>query len=1401
MVTVTLTISLPAPILSVVPLELFYTALPGGSNPASQNIVVSNVGVAQSMPYTAASDSSWLSVLPTSGDAGMSPQTLSVSVNIAGLSEGSFTGHILVTASTATGSPQTVTVILTIVDSFVYIKSFPITSGDQYTVALDLGGTLWSEHVTAAPFVLNPLNPTVIPGTRAFSTTQDDVEYFCFSDLARGTDIPRQYNPAPSIGGYTLDRISQVGPGAPPTFQATVAGSGTQATITSWAGSGSIVTFQAVNSFTAGEIIKLSGFAHSTFFNGLALQVLGAGLSTSQFEVQFSGYSGSTDTGVATPQFGYGIVSITQNPQESDPGDTGHFRALLWSAGVGTQSPGSTITVFYADSSQGEPQDTVLANQFNSGIPVYVYISNAPFGDGTQLVTSQGLYASPNGQSYWFFTFDALSVGQQFYTSDAATGYYQLSIATITTQQPIPGLAAGDQVTIAGVTPGGWNSPWAIVNVLNSGVYLITQTQMTGGTATYTWDWAGSGSPIAPLANQLVTVIQTLNGNGIFNVLDAPIATVTGGPSSGTFTIIGFNSPNISAAPESGQAQTAGTVFQFDPGQNVVGTTQSPIFGNAGAGGVISIVGSETAIGAGTRQAVVFFETRNGLKTFPSPYITFTTDVAATSITANNIPLGPPNVIRRWIAFTGAGPNGIAGPYYYTIDTPVTYTINNQTYLYTATYVDDNVSTSATFVFTDAVLLAGEEIDVQGNNLFAQIELGSAAWNVAYASRMFYGLEQNKVLNFNNLSFDGGYIPGTINTYPLGWGVDPSSNPPSSGKAATITAYAYNFGTTLTFTAANSFVKGQIVVLSGLSSPLTGLNGQLVQVVFASGTAFVIDQAGGGSGSITGTATLQSLDYGVTLQVSSVFGNSALFYNYAGTTLATAGMLTQGAYQDIYNVPIILPNTQYSVRVAVRLVSGVPVNDDLIIDLTQLNTGLISGTGTLTGYGITYGSFVLPLSTITGNMAIYTGTLLTTPFLTGVPTDLVLRIWGKNITSGISYEVDRFDVFPTPTPLLSTNIRVSYPDNFEAFDAETGNLGLASHNTQPCYGGFVLHDQLYFLQQSSMQSTQDIPGVEPSGPGEGWSLHEVSNRVGACGIYAYDYGEEWVLTACRNGLYAFNGGQPMRIDFQQKELWDIINWAAGNSIIIRNDLAERRILAAVPLPTPNRWLPLAPSNPTPTAPNVVLMWNYQGLDDFQELVSGRGMHTTMFGTLVSTDMRIKMSIWQIPTPYIGMITQPDLLTQLVTVCDPLPGQISQMSAAQLSDNGAAIPWVYSTFGFVNSTKAAQNPLLGFHRKRFSLLQTLIAAAVGASGVVKVQVFPNYILNPATLALNPSAWTVPGGIALQQQPPDDITRPLNTAGNRVYVVFSTNTAGAAAILSKLIMVGKIEELLTTNPNAG
>ncbi len=120
---------------------------------------------------------------------------------------------------------------------------------------------------------------------------------------------------------------------------------------------------------------------------------------------------------------------------------------------------------------------------------------------------------------------------------------------------------------------------------------------------------------------------------------------------------------------------------------------------------------------------------------------------------------------------------------------------------------------------------------------------------------------------------------------------------------------------------------------------------------------------------------------------------------------------------------------------------------------------------------------------------------------------------------------------------------------------------------------------------------------------------------------------------------------------------------------------------------------------------------------------------------------------------------------------------------------------YFTSGFVNSAKSAQNPLLGFHRKRYQEIQINVRGA----GQMTVETFPNYILKQ-NLSYNPSAYVLPP-IALQTDPPDDLVRPLNSVGNRVYVMFTSSAIGAYFHVSKTIMVGVMDAFNVVNPNAG
>ena len=1215
--------------------------------------------------------------------------------------------------------------------NFDYVTTFEDNFGNIFTLALDSNGDFWIENVLGDPGVFTPLFGGVPDNSFASSFTADSRQFIAISDLLQGNYPPQSY-------GQYRDRVSQVGPGAPPSFTGTLQ-SGANASITSYSASGSTLTLMAVNSFTAGEVVTINAGPSDPLYaiNGLTFNVLGTGLLGTQFEISTSAISGSgSSTATATGQYTYPITSITQNPASSN-----QFIEMLWSAGPGSVNPGNVITIYYS-----QTEDPVLTAAIQNGYyPVYVYMSGLEFAaaNGTFLVTGIGAGTPVNEQGTWYyFTYSITESGYGF-NRQGTPGTYQLTVATLTSALPLPGVETGDSLTVTGVSPSSWNNTWQIVVSLNSGAYDISQTAMSAsGVATYTWALAGSNEN-APLVGQLVTVTGTLNGNGIFNVTDAAIATVTG-VTSGTFTISGFPPAAISSAAEVGQATTSGTEFQIDPGPLSLGNPASdPIYGD-GTGGYVTLVGSSSVvITPGTRKGTVFFITRNGFWTAPAPPVQFDISENSNYILISNIPIGPPNVIARAIVLTEAGQNGQPGGSYYTIPAPVQFVYNNITYVSSSFIINDNATTTAKLTFTDSVLLNAEEVDIQGNDLFNLQEIGDAAWCAQYHGRSVWGRVNNKIQNFLNLSFDGGYNPNSTNLLPLGWGSDLSTMP--AGSAPTLLV---------------SPVFGDAYYIKN-----GGLALGIIDTAMASGTATYTytgpDPAPGDTVTVTGTtngsgvfnvtnATIATVDTSAgTFTVTGLSGTFAIQVE-AGSAAVNAGVIaalgriTQSAYQDYNNVAILQPQIAYSVRVTVRTPSGATTGA-LVIDLTDQNGQ---------EYGSTYGSFVLETSAMTTSMATYTGTLLTTPFLS-VPADLALRVWAQNLAYGGDIEIDRIDIFPTIDPINLTGLTISYKNDWESFDGVTGGNDTNTVNAQPANGAFVIHDQLYIVKEGSLGYLSDTPNQEPAN----WNpFREVSNVAGAAGINAYDVGEEWAIMACQNGLYAFNGGAPVPIHEEILEIWRAINWRYGHTICVRNDVANRHILISVPMATPNQWCPDFPVNSNPTSPNVVLCLDYKGIETIEELMQGAPMHITMMGQLAVHDLRRKWSLWSITSPYMAICKRSELFGEML-VCSGL-GDAALSAFTNLfkgADNGIPFTHSYCTYGFVDEKKAEANPMLGQWNKRFAWWDAILRGI----GTASVTFFQNILQAPYP-------WTVPGGVALTDPAPNDLSGPLNEYAMRLFI---------------------------------
>jgi len=100
-----------APVISFSPKSLSFTAGEGDSNPANETLEIWNSGV-DTLHWTLSDDAAWLSENPTSGSSTGERDTVVLSVDIAGMSDGAYSTSITITASGASNSPQTVPVTL-----------------------------------------------------------------------------------------------------------------------------------------------------------------------------------------------------------------------------------------------------------------------------------------------------------------------------------------------------------------------------------------------------------------------------------------------------------------------------------------------------------------------------------------------------------------------------------------------------------------------------------------------------------------------------------------------------------------------------------------------------------------------------------------------------------------------------------------------------------------------------------------------------------------------------------------------------------------------------------------------------------------------------------------------------------------------------------------------------------------------------------------------------------------------------------------------------------------------------------------------------------------------------------------------------------------------------------------
>jgi hypothetical protein len=152
----------PPPMLAVAPSSLTFDATAGGANPPAQTLAVSNTG-SGTLDFTASDDAPWLAVSPASGTA---PRDLSVAVDASGLAVGTYTATVTVDAGTASGSPRTIPVTLTVkapTPPALAVSPSTLYADDTCTAAGQPGSQTCFDKISFRPLgaITQPLIPWV----------------------------------------------------------------------------------------------------------------------------------------------------------------------------------------------------------------------------------------------------------------------------------------------------------------------------------------------------------------------------------------------------------------------------------------------------------------------------------------------------------------------------------------------------------------------------------------------------------------------------------------------------------------------------------------------------------------------------------------------------------------------------------------------------------------------------------------------------------------------------------------------------------------------------------------------------------------------------------------------------------------------------------------------------------------------------------------------------------------------------------------------------------------------------------------------------------------------------------------------------------------------------------------
>lgn len=670
-----------------------------------------------------------------------------------------------------------------------YQKTFIQPNNSPLQLILTSDGILHMQDISAntAPSSLQQ----TIPEIYASSVTAFGREYIAFHDGNVGQDIPRQYDP--SLSGTGVRRISQDGCAVGPSSAADAASIDIPistitplppVTIVSAVNNNGVVTITTATAhgLVVNDDALISG--NSTYqFNGPLTVATVPSSTTFTYNVFGTGWTEGTG-GTVIPSLVTVVLTESAEVVSGDSivitgnSDSNYNNSLAATTATTVGLNNFDLTFYpYNDSNGGAINYTYPGQGFNEPLPGPVgsftlsgtesifFNPNVPYGPETALAGAPsltnaplnvfGLAPTPASPATWDGTTEVQVYNQQNDFVMVGEGSITVSAAGSVTFQIIH--KEGAILGIGGgATPvsGEMNDAQPGPPPVRSGTCLRNYPIMymnNGSTEFY-----GVGGPF----NQQFTVNFPAPGTYPIEIdfcqwhHSSPTLSLRWQNSvTMDFQGLGLGTANVFGTPPTWTVDTvlSDTTFTFNA-VYAVGT---------GTGGTCQIGG---LLSPGIHQVVCMFLTDTDYLTIPSPPIQWAS-AGAKRVTLSDCPIGPSNCTGRYFAFTGAN-----GDQYFYIPVPVVDPSTGQV-ISTSTVINDNTTTEVTFDFSDNTLFAGEAIDITGNNLFAQVVLGTPANVFSYSNRLVILGDTNKIQNLQNMGFEGG-IPSVGNvTSPNGWTV------------------------------------------------------------------------------------------------------------------------------------------------------------------------------------------------------------------------------------------------------------------------------------------------------------------------------------------------------------------------------------------------------------------------------------------------------------------------------------------------------------------------------------------------------------------------------------------------------------------------------------------------------